>query len=152
MNSIQENDSNRNDAPSKLGRKRLPLKKRQPAYMILEQYTVDAPSVSSPKLSTDVAAQSSSRRRSQSESESTDSSKDENKTNLPLRKKKRSTKSSTSHSTSAHKIKRPYNKRKTDPSKNRGHWTDEEKVAFLNGLRKYGKGKWSKIASEIPTR
>lgn len=151
MNSIQENDSNRN-VPSRLGRKRLPLKKRQPANMILEQYAVDAPSASSPELSTDAAAQTSSRRRSQSESESSDSSKDENKTNLPSREKKRSSKSSTSHSTSANKTKRPYKKRKTDPSKNRGHWTNEEKVAFLNGLRKYGKGKWSKIASEIPTR
>ena len=33
-----------------------------------------------------------------------------------------------------------------------GRWTYEEKLVFLNGMKQYSIGKWSKIASIIPTR
>ncbi|GFH58433.1 hypothetical protein CTEN210_14909 [Chaetoceros tenuissimus] len=33
-----------------------------------------------------------------------------------------------------------------------GKWTDEEQRLFLEGLKKYGKGQWKKIASHIRTR
>ncbi|GFH56185.1 hypothetical protein CTEN210_12661 [Chaetoceros tenuissimus] len=37
-------------------------------------------------------------------------------------------------------------------NKSVGRWTYEEKLAFLNGMKQYGIGKWSNIASTIPTR
>jgi len=40
----------------------------------------------------------------------------------------------------------------THSSIKRGRWERWEKVAFLKGLRKYGKGKWKLIGSLIPTR
>jgi len=39
-----------------------------------------------------------------------------------------------------------------DSGKKTGRWTDEECKAFLRGLQKHGKGNWSVIAKEIPTR
>jgi hypothetical protein len=35
---------------------------------------------------------------------------------------------------------------------NEGRWTFEEKILFLKGLRRYGRGKWKKIGSLLPTR
>jgi hypothetical protein len=36
--------------------------------------------------------------------------------------------------------------------KNTGRWTEWEKLAFLKGLRLYGRGNWKKISDMIPTR
>lgn len=33
-----------------------------------------------------------------------------------------------------------------------GRWTKKERLTFLIGLRRYGKGKWKKISTMIPTR
>lgn len=44
-----------------------------------------------------------------------------------------------------------YTKKQQKNSKT-GRWTVEECKAFLIGLKKHGKGKWSKIAKDIPTR
>lgn len=33
-----------------------------------------------------------------------------------------------------------------------GRWSVSEQVAFLRGLRRYGKGQWKQIGKEIPTR
>lgn len=34
----------------------------------------------------------------------------------------------------------------------KGRWSEEEKLLFLVGIRKYGKGKWKEIASVLPSR
>jgi hypothetical protein len=41
---------------------------------------------------------------------------------------------------------------KTRSKQTRGRWTKYEQVAFLRGIKKFGKGKWSKIATAIPSR
>jgi Myb-like DNA-binding domain. len=46
---------------------------------------------------------------------------------------------------------RRYAKKQPKKSKT-GRWTIDECKAFLIGLQKHGKGKWSKIAKDIPTR
>ena len=33
-----------------------------------------------------------------------------------------------------------------------GRWTESEQTSFLRGIKKFGRGKWSKIASMIPSR
>ena len=33
-----------------------------------------------------------------------------------------------------------------------GRWTKQERLAFLVGLRKFGKSKWKEISGLIPTR
>ena len=35
---------------------------------------------------------------------------------------------------------------------NVGKWQDFERIKFLQGLRRYGRGKWSKIGEGISTR
>jgi SHAQKYF class myb-like DNA-binding protein len=37
-------------------------------------------------------------------------------------------------------------------SHNVGKWEEWERIRFLQGLRRYGRGKWSKIGEGIPTR
>jgi hypothetical protein len=34
----------------------------------------------------------------------------------------------------------------------KGKWSDQEKLLFLVGLRKYGKGKWKQIGKALTTR
>ena len=46
-------------------------------------------------------------------------------------------------------IRRP-KKPKTAPK--RGRWERSECIAFLQGFRSYGKGKWKQIAKMIPNR
>ena len=36
--------------------------------------------------------------------------------------------------------------------KNVGRWHEWERLAFLRGLRRFGRGKWKKISKLIPTR
>ena len=43
-------------------------------------------------------------------------------------------------------------KQKEQSSLRSGRWSFDEHKAFLRGLKEHGKGKWSKIAKEIPTR
>uniref|UniRef100_A0A6V2J0N9 Uncharacterized protein n=1 Tax=Ditylum brightwellii TaxID=49249 RepID=A0A6V2J0N9_9STRA len=44
-------------------------------------------------------------------------------------------------------------KRKIEPSQTKtGRWERSENVAFLRGLKYYGKGKWKQIGALIPTR
>ena len=45
-----------------------------------------------------------------------------------------------------------FGKRYRKDNKSVGRWTYEEKLAFLNGMKQFGIGKWSNIASTIPTR
>jgi hypothetical protein len=40
----------------------------------------------------------------------------------------------------------------TKPVTRHGRWLKEERLAFLRGLRVYGKGNWKQIATLIPTR
>ena len=52
----------------------------------------------------------------------------------------------------------PPSKRRGSSSKkarrafNKGRWSDEEKLLFLVGLRKYGKGRWKQIGRVLTTR
>lgn len=50
------------------------------------------------------------------------------------------------------KEKSSFGKKHRKDNKSVGRWTYEEKLAFLNGMKLYGIGKWSKIARTIPTR
>ena len=59
----------------------------------------------------------------------------------PVKKQKRKTK------------KRSYNKDKPSTGSTKGgRWTYDEKKMFLKGIRVFGRGKWSSIAKDIPTR
>lgn len=51
-----------------------------------------------------------------------------------------------------HPRKTRYAKKKQPKKSKTGRWTIEECKAFLLGLQKHGKGKWSRIAKDIPTR
>jgi len=50
------------------------------------------------------------------------------------------------------RIKRRYQKKKHAPHISTVRWVDWERITFLRGLSKYGKGKWKEIAKAIPTR
>lgn len=53
----------------------------------------------------------------------------------------------------ARKKKRSYKYKPTAGSSTKGgRWTYEEKKMFLNGVLKFGRGKWSSIAQDIPSR
>ena len=53
----------------------------------------------------------------------------------------------------ARKKKRSYKYKPTTGSSTKGgRWTYEEKNMFLNGVLKFGRGKWSSIAQDIPSR
>lgn len=41
---------------------------------------------------------------------------------------------------------------KTPDKLNQGRWTKSERLAFLRGLRKFGKSKWKEISTLVPTR
>ncbi|KAL3797447.1 hypothetical protein ACHAW5_004466 [Stephanodiscus triporus] len=39
-----------------------------------------------------------------------------------------------------------------NPTCKSGRWTDAERLTFLKGLKRFGRGKWKEIATLIPTR
>lgn len=43
-------------------------------------------------------------------------------------------------------------KKASNGSHRTGRWTIEEKLLFLYGLHKFGKGRWKKIGTLLPTR
>jgi hypothetical protein len=43
-------------------------------------------------------------------------------------------------------------KKKVRRDNHKGKWSDEEKLLFLVGLRKFGKGKWKEIGNVLTTR
>lgn len=43
-------------------------------------------------------------------------------------------------------------KKKVRRGYHKGKWSDQEKLLFLVGLRKHGKGKWKQIGKALTTR
>jgi hypothetical protein len=68
------------------------------------------------------------------------------------RRSKRCTTATTTSSKKKKHRKTRYVKKQQQKKSKTGRWTIEECKAFLLGLQKHGKGKWSRIAKEIPTR
>ena len=48
--------------------------------------------------------------------------------------------------------KRKYQKRANKLGIRTGRWNRDECIAFMDGLKRHGKGHWKQIAREIPTR
>ena len=57
-----------------------------------------------------------------------------------------------SKKSSKHKKEKNKIKKTCDLPNKRGRWENWECTLFLDGLKKYGKGNWKKIALLIPTR
>ena len=42
--------------------------------------------------------------------------------------------------------------KRSKPAQRSGRWTPDEKILFLYGLKRYGKGRWKKMSTFLPHR